>query len=71
MSQILRNSTYELFYWKNCDWESLGEQKRSGTDLLFENVPGDALFRLKQKTEKDEKIKERIFLYKKGEVIWM
>ena len=71
MSQILRNSTYELFYWKNGDWESLGEQKRSGTDLLFENVPGDALFRLKQKTEKDEKMKERIFLYKNGEVIWM
>lgn len=71
MSQIFGNSEYELFYWKNSKWELFEKQNGSGTDLIFKNVPGDALFRLVQRTKKDEKIQERIFLYKNGEVVWM
>ena len=48
MSQIFGNSEYELFYWKNSKWELFEKQNGSGTDLIFKNVPGDALFRLVQ-----------------------
>lgn len=71
MSQVFKNSTYELFYWKGGEWVAIEKQTGRGTDLIFKNVPGNALFRLIQNSDTDEKIKERVFLYKDGEVKWM
>lgn len=71
MSQIDTDSEYELLHWKDNDWKRLDRQKGNGMDLVFKDVPGNTLFRLVQKTQKDKKIRERIFLYKDGWVIWM
>ena len=67
---LYANSSYELLYWEN-GWKSLGKQNGGREYLTFKNVPRNALFRLKQSTDVDRKVKERIFLYKDGEVIWM
>lgn len=69
-SFLLANSEYELFYWEN-DWKSLGKQKGGVDFLTFRNVPKNVLLRLTQSTKVDIKIKERIFLYENGEVLWM
>lgn len=72
MSQIFPDDKYELYYWKNGDWKLLEIQQGSQTDLVFRNVPDNALFRLVHvPLVKSKKIVERIFLYKDGEVIWM
>lgn len=70
VSHMFPNSYYELFYWENA-WKSLEVQKGGKRDLIFRNVPRNALLRLKQTTEVDFKLDERIFIYKDGEVIWM
>lgn len=69
-SQIFENSRYELMYWEN-GWKSFEIQEGGKPDLIFRNVPQNVLLRLKQSTKVDRLIKERIFLYKDGEVIWM
>lgn len=70
VSHMFPNSYYELFYWEN-EWKSLEVQKGGKRDLVFQNIPRNALLRLKQTTEVDFKLDERIFIYKDGEVIWM
>ena len=67
---LYANSSYELFYWEN-GWKSLDKQVGGVDYLTFENVPRGALLRLKQSTQIDRKVKERLFMYKDGEVIWM
>lgn len=69
-SQIFENSHYELMCWKD-GWKSLEVLEGEKTDLIFRNVPRNVMFRLKQSTNTDRKIKERIFLYKDGEILWM
>jgi len=59
---------YELYYWKDDDWKSLGT-KISGysQQLVYNNVPNDALFLLRNHTEGNE---ERIFTYDGEKQIW-
>lgn len=64
------DSSYELLYWEN-GWKSLGEQKGGVDYLIFKNAPRNALFRLRQTTIQDGTGRERIFMYRDGEVIWM
>lgn len=68
-SFLYANSEYELFYWKN-GWKSLGKQKGGVDFLTFKKVPKNALLRLRQSTKTDKMIKDRIFLYENGEVLW-
>lgn len=59
---------YELFYWDASGWRSLGRQ--TGTmegELVYENVPSNALFLLHNHTKGQE---ERIFTYEDGRQIW-
>lgn len=37
---------YELFYWGNGRWQSLGRQKATDIQLVYENVPDGALLHL-------------------------
>ncbi|MEN7549826.1 transglutaminase-like domain-containing protein [Rapidithrix thailandica] len=37
---------YELFYWKNNQWESLGRQKATSSEIAFANAPRNGYFRL-------------------------
>lgn len=55
---------YELFYWNDNCWTSLGNQVASTTSLHFKNVPTNALYLLRNLSGGAE---ERIFLYKNGE----
>lgn len=59
--------TYELVYWNNQSWESLGTQKARTDSIVFENCPSNALFLLHNKTKGKE---ERIFTIQDGKQVW-
>lgn len=59
--------TYELFYWGNGHWNSLGKQKANTVTLEYKNVPTGALYWLRDLTKGEE---ERIFTYENGKQIW-
>lgn len=58
---------YELFYWNNHDWVSLGRKVGETHVLTFDNVPEKALLLLRNQTRGKE---ERIFTYVEGKQIW-
>jgi hypothetical protein len=67
-NNIHEGDLYELFYWENDQWNSLGQQ--TGTEnavLMYEDCPSSALFFLHNHTRGKE---ERIFTYEKGEQIF-
>ncbi len=48
---------YELFYWKNGKWNSLGKQTAGRGALVFRNVPRNALYWLvAEKSNREERI---------------
>lgn len=57
---------YELFYWNN-DWMSLGRKVADSYQLIYDNVPKNALLWLRNVTKGKE---ERPFTYKNGMQIW-
>jgi len=62
--------TYELFYWEENRWSSVGVNKAgSGVKYVtFENVPGNALLLLKNTSGGKQ---QRIFVYKEGrQIFW-
>ena len=58
---------YELFYWDESDWQSLGVKTGAGKPLKFANVPADGLYWL---LKKDSKREERIFTIADGKQVW-
>lgn len=59
---------YELFYWSDHRWTSLGRQVATTVQLNYEQIPSGALYFLKNLTKGKE---ERIFTYVNGEqVFW-
>jgi hypothetical protein len=64
---VIFGDDYELFYWDNNDWQSLGKKSTDGISLTFENCPTNALFLLHDHTKGKE---ERIFTYENDEQIW-
>jgi hypothetical protein len=59
---------YELEYWNNYEWESLGRQIAKTDSLVYRNCPKNALYILHNHTKGKE---ERIFtIGKNGEQIW-
>lgn len=58
---------YELVYWQDKGWKSLGRQIAKGASLTFENCPDNALFLLHNHTKGKE---ERIFTYEDDKQIW-
>jgi hypothetical protein len=67
-NDIKAGDNYELFYWDNNTWVSLGTQK--GIDmkpLIFKKIPIGTLFWLRDLTEGKE---ERIFTYENGKQVW-
>jgi hypothetical protein len=65
---IREGELYELFYWDNNKWNSLGQQKgnKMTQELMYE-VPSNALFRLRNLSKGKE---ERIFTYENNKQIW-
>lgn len=58
---------YELFYCDKGDWHSLGIMTAESGELVYENVPGNALYLLKNRTKGKE---ERIFTYENDRQVW-
>lgn len=58
---------YELVYWKNGKWVSLGKKIAQDISLEYENCPVGTVFLLHNKTKGKE---ERIFTYENGKQIW-
>ncbi|MEC3878162.1 discoidin domain-containing protein [Parapedobacter sp. 10938] len=58
---------YELAYWMEGQWVSLGKKIAKDLVLEFANCPSDALFILHNRTKGKE---ERIFTYENGQQVW-
>ncbi|MDR0559061.1 MAG: discoidin domain-containing protein [Prevotellaceae bacterium] len=67
-NNIRPGDLYELFFWDNGQWNSLGQ--KTGDDsyvLVYENCPSGALFLLHNHTRGRE---ERPFTYENGRQVW-
>jgi len=65
---IKEGELYELFYWDNNRWNSLGKQTGTSKQYLeYTNAPLNALFWLRNLTKGKE---ERIFTYENGKQVW-
>ena len=65
---IKEGEEYELFYWENYRWNSLGKQTGTSKQYLeYANAPTNALFWLRNLTKGHE---ERIFTYENGQQVW-
>lgn len=58
---------YELLYWNDSKWNSLGRKIADDIKLRYKDCPTEALFLLKNHSEG---IEERIFTYENGEQVW-
>ncbi|MFV0417884.1 MAG: discoidin domain-containing protein [Dysgonomonas sp.] len=58
---------YELMYWSDGSWTSLGKKIADDIYLKYEDCPTNALFLLHNHTKGKE---ERIFTYENGRQIW-
>ena len=67
MNSIQNGDLYELFYWDNQRFKSLGQKVATSQKLVYKNVPKGALLWLRNLTEGKE---ERIFTYEDGKQIW-
>ena len=66
-NSIELNNKYELLYWDNGKWNSLGVKKASSPTLLYDNVPDGGVYLLRNLTKGKE---ERIFTYENGKQVW-
>lgn len=64
---ILVGDTYELCYWKNGEWVSMGEQVAKDQFLYYKNVPCGGLYILHNLSRGKE---ERIFTYENELQVW-
>ena len=58
---------YELLYWGDGQWRSLGKQTARHLYVDYRNVPADGLYLLKDRTKGSE---ERVFTYEDGRQVW-
>ncbi|RKE52466.1 hypothetical protein [Sphingobacterium detergens] len=66
---IPQNKTdYELWYW-DMGWKKLSTIKAEGKQLVFQNVPGNALYVVK--TPAESFAKTRPFTIEKGSILWL
>lgn len=65
---IREGEDYELLYWKQGRWVSLGHKEGNADGILtYDRVPLRALFLLRNHTKGHE---ERIFTYESGRQVW-
>lgn len=58
---------YELFFWDEDKWKSLGKKEAFSPSVTFENVPRGAVLLLKDLSKGQE---ERVFTYEHGKQVW-
>lgn len=61
------NDTYQLFFWHESRWQSLGSQVAKEKKLVFNNVPRQALLLLRDLTRGRQ---ERVFTYQNGQQVF-
>lgn len=66
-NNVKQGDTYELLYWEDNNWQSMGVQVADTDSVVYNNAPTNALFLLKNHTRGSE---ERIFTYKDGLLEW-
>ena len=66
-NQIQKNHVYELFYFYNKKWCSVGKKKATTNYITYKNVPRNALLLLRDYSNGKE---ERIFIYDNDKQIW-
>ena len=64
---VVPEQIYELLYWNDRGWQSLGRKTTDVNELYYDNVPCNALFLLRNHTKGKE---ERIFTYEDGKQVW-
>lgn len=64
---IIPGNEYELFYWGRDGWISLGRQRAEKCQLVYEDVPRNALLWLKSHSGGKE---ERVFTYENDMQVW-
>lgn len=63
---IRNGDVYELHYWDNNKWHSLGAKEATADSIIF-SVPKNSLLYLKDLTRGNQ---ERVFEYRNGKQIW-
>ena len=58
---------YELFYFDQGQWHSLGRQIATGDSLVYRQAPRHVLFHLHDRTAG---VEERVFTYENGKQVW-
>jgi hypothetical protein len=66
-NNIRQGDQYELFYWDEGKWNSLGRKTGEDLTLVYDNCPVGALYLLHNHTRGKE---ERIFTYENGTQVW-
>lgn len=66
-NEIEIGNEYELCYWKNGDWVSLGKKIADDIFLEYDDCPSNALFVLHNRTKG---IEERVFTYEDDRQVW-
>ena len=66
-NNIEKGDLYELSYFKNGGWHSLGQKIATAGHLDFDGVPKNALLYLRDLTKGRE---DRIFTYENGQQVW-
>ncbi len=66
-NDIHPGDTYELKYWDNKEWISMGKKVAESNVLHYDNVPRGALLWVKNHTRGWD---ERVFFYDKGKQTW-
>lgn len=66
-NSIENGDLYELFYYGDGGWVSLGRKRGDGLSLRYDNAPRGALFLLRDLTKGKE---ERVFTYEDGRQKW-
>lgn len=58
---------YELLYWKDGQWQSVGRRQAETIRVVYDNLPVGTLYWLRNLSKGKD---ERIFSYENGEQIW-
>jgi hypothetical protein len=67
MNTVQPGDRYELFYWNNNQFQSLGQQTATDTLLIYRNVPVNSMLWLRDLSGGQE---ERIFTWENGKQVW-
>lgn len=67
-NQIINDNKYELYYWNGDDWKVL-EKKKAEHNRIYFQVPSNAIFYLRNATNRTES--NKYFMVKDGKQVWI